>query len=79
MVSYTRLLAIPTLRGHEMHTNAQCIFTLKQVMKQWLSQVSLFWGSGHSVSEQCGKIPSFPLLEAANCCDKFHPGGHKDT
>lgn len=45
-----------------MHTNAQCIFILKQVMKQWLSQVSSFLSLGHTVSEQCSKIPSFPFL-----------------
>ena len=78
MVSYTRLLAIPTLRGHEMHTNAQCIFILKRVMKGWLNQVSLFRGLGHTLSEHCSKIPSFPLLEADSQCDKSHPGGHKD-
>lgn len=48
-------------------------------MKQWLSQMSLFLSLGHTVSEQCNKIPIFPLLEADNWCDKFHPGGHKDT
>lgn len=79
MVTYTRLLAIPTLRGHEMHTNAECIFILKQVMKQSFSQVSSFLSLGHTVSEQCSKTPSFPWLEAGNWCDKFHPGGHKDT
>lgn len=78
VVSYTRLLAIPTLRGHEMHTNVRCIFILDQVMKQWLSQMSLFWGLGHTISEQCSKMPSFPLLEADNWWDKFHPGGYKD-
>lgn len=61
-----------------MHTNAQCIFILKQVMKQWLSQVSSFLSLGHTMSEQCSKIPSFPFLEADNRCDTFHPGGHKD-
>lgn len=79
MVSYTRLLAVPTLRGHEMHTNTQCILILKQVMKQQLSQASLFWGLGHSVCAQRGEVPSFPLLEADSQCDEFHPGGHKDT
>lgn len=79
MASSTRLLAIPTLRGHEMHTNALCIFNLTQAMKQWSSQVSLLWALGHAVSEQRGKIPFFPLLitTADNWCDTFHPGGTK--
>lgn len=47
-------------------------------MKQQLSQASLFWGLGHTVRAQCGKIRSFPLLEADNWCDEFHPGGHRD-
>lgn len=62
-----------------MHTNAQCIFILKQVMKQWLSQVPLFWALGQAVSEQRGTIPIFPLLitTANNWWDMFDPGGTK--